>query len=995
MASSRNCFLSVLIGITLFGALSAQGTQPQQMRFGLRLPPSQWDGVESALSAAPSDPANPLLLTLTLPAAWAQSPDWAGLERAVAAARGANATVAISSELPGDPEAPTTLTYLVALSERVGHAADLLELSVDLSAFPEPLRSDPDRLALCLKRLSTSLRGEGRAQLFLGGLTSAALPLLKPLYERDLRAYVDGYKAPGNASGIVESAVPDFLQSHHLGAPLWTHLPAVKTGLGAQVTTLAGLHRGAALADIESASPGEVWSSLLRIRAALSPGMAPGVAAEATGIFENGKYRGDVGILSFLDAETFSQAMLLVANRSGSSAATLDIALPTVGLASPRAYALPSEGPQPLTATEDGKKRETTLQLPWKGTPLLVLLDRRETAVENQGEVSVSATYRLPVELILARHQAVQQAQEILLQNYTAKARVDYHFKLPGSAGSFDIAFLNTFFFEQGHGARWVQDELLVNGVAWKGKKIPELPIIEPEKVNTLPLALTLGREYAYKYLRDEEVDGHPCFIVEFLPLPEAQGSLYEGRVWIDRENYSRRKMVVRQTGLEPPQISNEESDTFTDVTAADGRAFRLLTRVAGQQILSFMGRNVVAEREVRFEEIRVNASDFATKLATAEAGESPMLQETAQGPRYLEKQADGGRTLKADQDTSRLFALGGVYYDESLEFPLPLVGVNWFDWDWHKTGTQVNLFAAGVVNTLTVSKANLAPKLDGRAEALVFLVPFQDKLFLNGVEDERQRVKILRERATVGLGWRATEFSKVSLSAEATYFKFKGDGEEMTPQPAGLPYPAALPSDFALPADHTDLGFSLGYDYTRRGWGAALEVEGHRRSNWRPWGLFAENSDASQKEAYARWSAAFSKTFYLPKFQKVGVSANWFGGKDLDRFSQYGFTYLGKRSLSGFSGSGVRFDQGVTARLLYEFNLGEVIRFGVTLDGARVQPDKRVDLWEKHAGVGLTASVTGPWKTLWGLDAGYALQSDIPAAEGKYTVALVVMKLW
>ena len=42
-----------------------------------------------------------------------------------------------------------------------------------------------------------------------------------------------------------------------------------------------------------------------------------------------------------------------------------------------------------------------------------------------------------------------------------------------------------------------------------------------------------------------------------------------------------------------------------------------------------------------------------------------------------------------------------------------------------------------------------------------------------------------------------------------------------------------------------------------------------------------------------------------------------------------------------------------------------------------------------------LIASVTGPWKTLWALDAGYAVRSDIPAVEGDYTVALVVLKLW
>jgi len=962
-------------------AASAQERLHQPLRFGLRAGPVQWGPLGAALAAKPADPANPVTVTLDLPASWAAAPDWAALESAVAAASASRARLAVATELPGDPEAPDTLAYLVALSERVGRRADSLGLSLRGEVISETLKQDPDRLALTLKRLSSALRGAGTATVYFGEVDPAVLPLLEPLYARDLRAYVEGYRAGAAAGGAIDFEVHDFLQKFHPGAPLWVHLPPVKTALGAQVACLVALSRGADFADVEGADPAAVWEGLVHLRAALSRDTGVGFATEASGIWEKGKYRGDVGVLNFLDAETFVQGMLLVANSAGSPKGTLEITLPTEDLTAPRAMALPAGAMTPADASVDKKKHETTLRVPWEGTPVLVLFERLKTGTVGQESVAVSGVYRIPVEMILARHQAVQEAQDTLLGNYRGQARVDYHFKLPGSNGSLDVTFLNDFFFERGAGARWVQNQLLVNGVAWKGKTIPELPIIEPEKVNVLPLALTLGRDYEYKYLRDESVEGRMCYLVEFIPLPAAQGSLYEGRVWIDRETFTRVKMTVRQTKLAPPQVSNEETDFFTAVEGEGGRKFHLLTRMVGQQIFSFAGRNVVAEREVRFSDLRLNAADFRETLARAEAGDRPMLEETPKGPRYMEKNPDGTRSVQMNPKTSRLLAVGGVYYDESLDYPLPLAGVNYLNYDWKKTGTQVNLFAAGVVNSLTVSKVDLLPKADGRVDAVVFLVPFEDKYFEGGVEDPGQRLKILREFVSLGLGWRVTEFSKLSLGFDAKLLRFSDTSKT---DPA-----------FVLPKTHGDLALTLGYDYSRRGWSGAVNYEAHRRTAWEPWGTPGSPSDVSKEKAYALWDASFTKTFYLPKFQKISAAVSWLDGKDLDRFSRYEFTYMGKKSLSGFSGSGVRFDRGATTRLLYEFNVGDVIRFGMNVDYAKVKPLRDADGWQSHTGVGLSGSVAGPWKTLWALDVGYALQSDIPAARHNYTVGLVVLKLW
>lgn len=961
----------------------AEGAYPEQkLRFGLRVGPDQWASAAEALRAAPADPANPVGLTVQIPAEWAQAPDWAALDGVLGAARAAKARLCVTTAIPAEPGSAETLKYLATLSAHAGEEADALGLSFAPSEFSEALVTAPDQLALDLKRMTASLRGGSGAKILLGEVSPADLPLLEPLYARDFRAYVEGYSSAATGSaGEPSEAVVSFLQGYHLGAPLLLHLPRTTNPIAAQVLVLASASRDVTYTDVEAADPASAWKSLLDLRGRLSPGTAPGFGAMATEISGSEGPRPDVGLIHLLDADRMAQSMVLVPRVAGSRAGILRVRLPTADITDPVLHLLPGCERRDVGYTADQKKQESVLEVPWEGRPLLLSFNRLRTGTVGQEELTVTSVYRLPVEVILARHQAVSQPQEIFLDSYVRDAQVDYHFRLPGGTGSLDVTFLNTFFFEKGAGARWVQNQLLVNGVAWKGKTLPELPIIEPEKVNTLPLELSLGRDYTYRYLGDEVVEGVNCFEVEFVPAQDARGSLYTGKVWISHETYQKIRMSVRQVGLKEPLVSSEETDLYAPYEAPDGRSFWLLSRVRGQQIFSVVGQNVVGEREIRFGPPRLNPPDFREAVAEAEASDRRILQETDQGLKYLEKQPDGTRKIQMDPKTGRLFAAGGFYYDKSLDFPLPLVGVNYFDYDYKKTKAQVNLLVTGAVNSLAASKVNLLPKVDGSLNAVLFAVPFQDRFYRGGVEDESQKVKILREFVSVGAGWRFQEFSKLSLDLRGRYLGFSRTSDTAP--------------GFVLPQDHFDWEADVSYDFSWKGWSLGSSYEMHKRSRWEPWGLPGRPKDVSSFKDYAQWSAAFSKAFYLPKFQKVAASVSWLDGKDLDRFSRYEFTYLGRRSLAGFAGSGIRFDRGSIAALAYQFNLAQVVRFGVSLEHARIQPVKRLGGWQDHTGVSLSGSVAGPWQTLWTLDAGYALRSDVGPVERDFTVALAILKLW
>jgi hypothetical protein len=974
----------IVLLIMLACAISAlaQGSAPEQaLRFGIRIGPENWTGLSEALGSAPSDAANPVGVTLLLPASWAQAPDWPAFDAAVRSVTAGRGRLCISTGLSAGPGDEASLDYLANLSERAG-AADALVLSLEREQFSQMVAGDPDQLALKLKRLTTALRGKTRASVLLGEVAADDLPLMAPLYDRDFRAYVEGYSSYAVGSlGEPDDEVVRFLQAHHLGAPIMLHLPKADSPIAAQLLVLLSASRGVDFVDLETSNTAAIWQALVHLRSLLSPEMAPGFSVQATEVRDASGPRADIALLNFLDAEQMVQAMALVPVISKSAAGTIELKLPTGDVATPSASPLPDGPRAELGYTADQKRGETLLRVPWLGKAQIIFFNRLKTGTVGEERLFVTGTYRIPVELILARHQAVQQPQDVFLENYSADAEVDYHFKLPGGTGSLDVTFRNSFFFQKGKGARWVQNQLLVNGVVWKGETIPNLPIIEPEKVNTLPLSLTLGRDYTYRYLRDETVDGHPCYVVEIIPAPGAKISLYSGKVWLDADTFVRRKMSVRQTGLQEPQISNDETDIYTPVPGPDGRTYWLLTRLVGQQIFSIAGVNVAAEREIRFTGIRVNDPAFGQEVAQAEASDKRILEETHQGLRYLKKNKDGTRTLEMEPETHRWFGGVGTYYDESLDYPLPLIGVNYFNYDFRKTKTQVNMFLAGAVNTFTLAKVDFLPSVDASANAILFALPFNDKFYPAGEEAEGQRVKVLRERINGGLGWRPTQFSKVSLDLDARYYRYSMDSET---------------SDlFALPQDHFDLSATLGYSYARRGWTLSTEYEGHHRTDWAPWGPPGTHQKASDFQDYTLWNAAVSKAFYLPKFQKISLGATWMDGRDLDRFSKYQFAYMGRDSLSGFAGSGVRFDRGGVVRLAYAFNLANVIRFGLQVDQGRVQPSKEVDLWQNHTGIGLTGAVTGPWQTYWTVDVGYALRSDVSAVKGEYTAALMVLKVW
>jgi hypothetical protein len=476
--------------------------------------------------------------------------------------------------------------------------------------------------------------------------------------------------------------------------------------------------------------------------------------------------------------------------------------------------------------------------------------------------------------------------------------------------------------------------------------------------------------------------------VVAFEPAdPDAPQSLYRGRVWIDKRTFVRRRAVIVQTNLEPPVTSNDETDTYTAVDA-EGGPYWMLSRTLGEQLWIVGGRNLVVRREVTLESFAINPPLPEFEAARREAYESThqVLRETGQGYRYMDRQEDGTRVVREKLDTSQFFAAGGAFKDSSFDTPVPLAGVSYLNYDMWGENVQLNILFAGVLAFLNVSKPELfGTRMDFTVEGTGLAIKTSDQIFAAGEEVVPETIETRQQDLSARLGIPIGNFVRITAIGDVVFNSYY-EADDTDPA-------------FVLPEDHEVLTGTLQAEINRNGYSLTLSGSQSTRSDWSPWGLPGGEGqppafDPAQK-SFSTWGAIAFKEWYLPKFQKVRGELSYLDGADLDRFSQYRFSSFGDARLSGFSGTGVRFDRGAIARAGYAFNLFEAVQLDATVETASVELEGDPAGNQRFTGAGVSAGFVGPWKTVWSVSYGRALASDIDELVGKQEFLLLVLKLF
>lgn len=632
-----------------------------------------------------------------------------------------------------------------------------------------------------------------------------------------------------------------------------------------------------------------------------------------------------------------------------------------------------------LGYTRDASTGRVQAAAPLTGRPMLV--DFNDEAVEIFAERTVvSAARELSVAEIIARHQQAQLAQDVVVRNYTASARMRQYFRPTVTDAGYDIVTENRYFVE-GTAVEWEELSFSVNGSKWEADR-PPFPLLQPEKVLSLPLQLRFDEGYQYRLRGSERIEGLDCYVVEFEPV-RTDSALYRGTVWIDQRTFARIRVQAIQGGLAAPVVSNEETLRYAHVATIGNLPIFLFTGMSARQLVLIAGRNLLVEKDVSFSAFRLNGEEFEAARAAARAGDRIMFRETEGGLRYYVKEGDV-RVID-ETPTSRVKAMAmGVYLDPSYAFPLPIFGLNYLNFSLGGSSqTQLALLFGGVLAAGNIQRPRLgSPRVSASLDFFAIAVPSSDRVFTADGERESERVLTWPLSTGLNLGWQATPFQKVSLQYQ---LRFDAYVRDRTTAP-----------EFQPPQSTLTNGLGAAWEYRRGGYNVLVNATWYARSRWNEWGTApppgAASLTATEARIYAKYSVSASKDVFVGPFQKFYVNGAWFGGRDLDRFVQYQFGMFDDTRIHGVPASGVRFGELAMARGSYSLNIFEQYRLDVFLEHAWGRQDSHDD-WQAIPGVGIAVNFRTPWNTILRAEAGKSRLPERYRGLGSTTLQVLLLK--
>ena len=131
--------------------------------------------------------------------------------------------------------------------------------------------------------------------------------------------------------------------------------------------------------------------------------------------------------------------------------------------------------------------------------------------------------------------------------------------------------------------------------------------------------------------------------------------------------------------------------------------------------------------------DVQIDPPDFAPRLAEAYASKLQIVRDTDQGLRYLvpDKANPAERVVENGMTRRSLFGLTGVFYQRSNDYPFPLLGLQYFDFDLFGKQKQLSVFFAGVLLFANYSDpAFLGTRMDLGADLFGQAIPFVEQSY-------------------------------------------------------------------------------------------------------------------------------------------------------------------------------------------------------------------------------------------------------------------------
>jgi len=591
-----------------------------------------------------------------------------------------------------------------------------------------------------------------------------------------------------------------------------------------------------------------------------------------------------------------------------------------------------------------------TFELDLSRGPLAVVLEPAKRPGERTA-VEVGAARGLTADEIIARERAWDAGQRESVSTFVAEMEASLRFRVAEVNETFDLTIRGPFFFRRGEPADWGWKEFYLNGVKWKGKTLPKIPILQPEKVTTLPLDIRLTEDYRYELAGTQEIGGRRAYEIAYTPKENlGDKPVYRGKVWIDTETFALLRRDSVQLNLKGETLSNVQTEIYHAVPGHPDVALPL--EIRGQQVFSTAGRTTAIERDVKMKEVEINPPTFAERRSAAYRSDLQMIRDTDLGMRYLvpDRARPGERVVEEKISKRSTFGIAGGFYDNSLDYPIPLLGIQHFNFDLWGKGKQLSVFFGGALLTANYTDPSLGGgRFDLGADLFAVAFPFGDVAYRNGKEVPDEKIKHLPAIFQINVGRPLGPFLKTSLGIFTRWDNFQRD-PETGPQ-------------FVTPVDTFTDGAELRLVGNYRGFNATAVGGYYRRREWEPWGNLETSEFDPKNRDYYKYQLSLSKDQYFPGFHKLHLALTYLDGQDLDRFSKYEFGAFSGAPLHGFKSGSVKTQTAFVGSVSYGLNIEDIIRFEAIFDQAVVR-DRQSGYDDTYfAGAGLLGSLNGPWQ--------------------------------
>jgi hypothetical protein len=575
--------------------------------------------------------------------------------------------------------------------------------------------------------------------------------------------------------------------------------------------------------------------------------------------------------------------------------------------------------------------------------------------------VQVVASRSLTVEEIVARHQAAAARQAARVREVISTGTLTLTFEAPGFPAPVSISSETTIY--TGRDATEIEQRAIrVNGIEFSGKVLPRLPIIEPERVASPPLAIELTNRYRYRLAGRETIAGTPCYVVAFEPEPNRRDTgrpLFRGQGWIAMDTFAMLKVAAAQTALRGPIVASEQVDHFTQASPG----IWLLSRSDVRQMYEGAAHRTPIHRVLAITRTEVNPQDFKERRTRAYAAAPVMLRDTPQGFRYLKKETAPGKEapeIAGRADRVRTL-IGGVIVDPNISVPLPFAGLSYVDFNLFNTGTQFNGFFGGTYGQLAFSVPSLGGsrwQLAGRGFGIAS--SYNDRAFVNGREIYEENI---RQRPAALAVWLLRPLTP-RVTFRAGYdldYTHLARGDQTA-------------SDFVVPADQIVHGARFSLDVQRAGWNGSLWWNPARRSGWRAWGKNRPGEYDPAQRDFQRYGATLGRSMVVTPTLVARTEGAWMAGRDLDRFSRYSFGTFDNR-LRGYPSALIRYDRGGALRTALAWSASKHVRVDGFFDSAWAHDPGFGRRLRNYSGIGGALEAPAPYGTLLALEWGYGFR--------------------